>query len=307
REEALSGLRALAEGQPAPHLITGTAREPAKTVFVFPGQGTQWAGMGAELYGSSPVVAEAIDEIAAVLDPLTGWSLVDLVRGVANGPSLERVDVVQPASFALMVSLARLWEAHGITPDAVVGHSQGEIAAAHVAGALTLDDAATVVALRSQAIAAHLAGHGGMASLTLTPEETRTLLTGYPGLEVAAFNGPQSTVVAGNPRSLDRLLAHCESREIRARRIPVDYASHTSHVEAIHGQLTTLLGDLAPEPPRVPFYSTLERDWLTPGTPLDAGYWYRNLRHPVHFASATRTLADEGHSTFIEVSTHPVL
>ncbi|RKN03587.1 acyltransferase domain-containing protein [Streptomyces radicis] len=307
REDALTGLQALAEGQPAPHLITGTARELAKTVFVFPGQGTQWAGMGAELYAASPVFAEAIDEVAAVLDPLTGWSLLELIRQGDNAPSFDRVDVIQPASFALMVSLARLWEAHGITPDAVVGHSQGEIAAAHVAGALTLDDAATVVALRSQAIAAHLAGHGGMASLTLTPDDTRALLTGHPGLEVAAFNGPHSTVVAGDPGALDGLLAHCESQDIRARRIPVDYASHTSHVEAIHEHLTTLLGELAPKPPRVPFYSTLEQDWLTPGTPLDADYWYRNLRHPVHFASATRTLADAGHSTFVEVSTHPVL
>ncbi|RKN13002.1 type I polyketide synthase, partial [Streptomyces radicis] len=307
REDALTGLQALADGQPAPHLITGTARELAKTVFVFPGQGTQWAGMGAELYGASPVFAEAVDEVAAVLDPLTGWSLLELIRQGDNAPSFDRVDVIQPASFALMVSLARLWEAHGVVPDAVVGHSQGEIAAAYVAGALTLDDAATVVALRSRAIAAHLAGRGGMASVPLPPEEVRELLTGYPGLEVAAFNGPHSTVVAGDPGALDGLLAHCESQDIRARRIPVDYASHTSHVEAIHEHLTTLLGELAPKPPRVPFYSTLEQDWLTPGTPLDADYWYRNLRHPVHFASATRTLADAGHSTFVEVSTHPVL
>ncbi|RKN07432.1 SDR family NAD(P)-dependent oxidoreductase [Streptomyces radicis] len=307
REDALTGLQALADGQPAPHLITGTARELAKTVFVFPGQGTQWAGMGAELYAASPVFAEAIDEVAAVLDPLTGWSLLELIRQGDNAPSFDRVDVIQPASFALMVSLARLWEAHGVVPDAVVGHSQGEIAAAYVAGALTLNDAATVVALRSRAIAAHLAGHGGMASVPLPPEEVGELLGGYPGLEVAAFNGPQSTVVAGDPGSLDGLLAHCESQDIRARRIPVDYASHTSHVEAIEGHLAELLGDLAPEPPRVPFYSTLEREWLSSDMLLDGGYWYRNLRHPVHFASATRTLLDEGHSTFVEVSTHPVL
>ncbi|MFJ5643244.1 type I polyketide synthase [Streptomyces sp. NPDC093223] len=304
REELLTGLTALAAGETAPHVATATAGETGRTVFVFPGQGAQWAGMAVELLDSSPVFAERMAECAAVLDEFVGWSLLGVVRGEPGEPGLDRVDVVQPVSFAVMVSLAALWRSFGVEPDAVVGHSQGEIAAACVAGILTLRDAALVVCARSGLIAAELAGHGGMASVALPADEVTALLP--PGVTVAAVNGSASTVVSGDPAALDRLLADCEERGVRARRIAVDYASHSPHVERIEERLVDVLAEVRPRAAQVPMFSTVTADWADPAT-LDAAYWYRNLRRTVHFEAAVRALADQGHRGFVEVSPHPVL
>ncbi|MFE0427538.1 acyltransferase domain-containing protein, partial [Streptomyces sp. NPDC058953] len=226
-------LTALAAGEPSGRLVSGVAPGgTSRTVFVFPGQGAQWVGMGVGLLDSSPVFAERLVECAVALEPFTGWNLVDVLRGVEGVPGLERVDVVQPALWAVMVSLARLWEHLGVVPDAVVGHSQGEIAAAHIAGVLSLEDAARVVALRSRTIAA-IAGNGGMVSLPLPVEDASALIEWWHGrVFVAAVNGPSATVVAGDGDALAELLAHCEGAEIRARKVPVDYASHTPHMAA---------------------------------------------------------------------------
>ncbi|GGN39088.1 polyketide synthase [Streptomyces fuscichromogenes] len=306
--EALAGLDALAAGEPAAGVVTGAVVERAgRTVFVFPGQGAQWTGMGTELLAESPVFEAKLRECAAVLDELTGWSLLDVLTGAADAPSLERVDVVQPASFAVMVALAALWESVGIVPDAVLGHSQGEIAAACVAGALSLRDAATVVVGRSRAIAAGLSGLGGMVSVALPLDEVTTLIEQWRGaVQPAAVNGPAAVVVAGDAAALDELLAVCERQDVRARRIPVDYASHTTHVERIERDVLAALDTITPRAATVPFYSTVTGEWLDTGV-LDARYWYQNLRHPVGFAPAVRALADQGYDVFVEVSSHPVL
>ncbi|MFF0520952.1 type I polyketide synthase [Actinomadura nitritigenes] len=299
RDEALAGLDAVAAGEPAPSIVTGVADVEGRTVLVFPGQGTQWAGMGTELADQSEVFAAALAEVEAALKPYVDWSLAEELRG-----PLERVDVVQPASFAVNVALARLWESFDVVPDAVVGHSQGEIAAAHVAGALPLEDAARVVALRSKAIARGLAGRGGMASVALPEDRVAARLA--TGLEIAAVNGPASVVVAGDAGALAELIESCEDEGVRVRRVPVDYASHTSHVEAIRDELHDLLDGLAPKPSQVPFFSTVEGGWLDT-TRLDAAYWYRNLRGTVRFDAAARALLDDGFRSFVEVSAHPVL
>ncbi|WP_435114010.1 acyltransferase domain-containing protein, partial [Nocardiopsis synnemataformans] len=181
-----------------------------------------------DLYESSAVFRERMDACARALEPFTGWDLLAVLRQEEDAPSLERVDVVQPALFAVMVSLARLWEAQGVVPDAVVGHSQGEIAAAYVCGALSLEDAARVVALRSRIIGEDLAGHGGMVSVPLSVEEAEGLIGPWSGrLGVAAVNGPSATVVSGEAGAVEEFLAVCEGRGVRARRVPVDYASHS--------------------------------------------------------------------------------
>ncbi|TXS57339.1 acyltransferase domain-containing protein [Streptomyces sp. t39] len=305
-EELTGGLKALASGEQAGQVITGTADVDGRTVFVFPGQGHQWTGMGARLYDTSPVFAEAIDAVAAAFSAHVDWDLVDVLRGTEGAPGFDRVDVVQPASFAVMVALARLWQHHGVTPDAVVGHSQGEIAAAHVAGALTLDDAARIVTLRSRAIAAHLAGHGGMMSLPLPLTTVQEHVAACPGVEIAAVNGPNSTVVAGDPTALDTLHAHLTGEGVRARRIPVDYASHTSHVETIRDELHRILAPVGPRTATIPLHSTLTGERID-GTSMTAGYWYDNLRHQVRFASTVEDLARTGHRVFVEISAHPVL
>ncbi|MEU6075140.1 type I polyketide synthase [Micromonospora sp. NPDC047074] len=306
RDDLTAALGRLADGRPAPGTVTGAAGTPGEVVFVFPGQGSQWTGMAARLLDAAPVFAETLHACAEALRPHVDWSLLDVVRGAPDAPSLDRVDVVQPTLFAVGVSLAALWRSYGVHPTTVVGHSQGEIAAACVAGALTLDDAAAVVALRSQVIAG-IAGDGGMLSVATTAAEATETIGGWSGrLALAAVNGPQSVVVSGDGTALDELAAHYEGRQVRVRRVPVDYASHSAHVEPLRDRLRELLAGLRPGTADVRFWSTVDNDWLDT-TGLDADYWYRNLRQTVRFDEAVRALTAAGHRTFIEVSAHPVL
>ncbi|SES32606.1 type I polyketide synthase PikAI [Lentzea xinjiangensis] len=299
REDLLRSLHSVADGLPDGRTVEGQARTPGRTVFVFPGQGSQWGGMAAALLESSPVFRARIDECARALAPFTDWSLHDVLR---DGEGLDRVDVVQPALFAVMVSLAALWQSLGVCPDAVVGHSQGEIAAACVAGALTLEDAAKIVALRSHALTV-LAGTGTMAVVALPEAEVRSRLT--ERLEVAALNSPTSTVVCGPIEDVEAFVAACRHEGDRARRIDVDYASHCAAVEAVREQLLHDLSDITAREPRIAFYSTVTGELVSRA--LDAGYWYDNLRRPVLLAPTVATLLDEGHSVFVEISPHPVL
>ncbi|WP_446681672.1 type I polyketide synthase [Allokutzneria oryzae] len=306
-EALTAGLRALAADLPAPGLVRGVASGLGKVVFVFPGQGSQWLGMAVELMDASPVFRAEIEACSAALESYVDWSLLDVLRGAEGAPGYDRVDVVQPALFSVLVSLAALWRSFGVEPAAVVGHSQGEIAAAYVAGALSLDDAACVVALRSQAIAQDLSGRGGMTSVALPVEQVRERLRRFEGaVSVAAVNGPASVVVSGDPEGLDELFAECEADGVRVRRIAVDYASHSAQVEIIHERLMTVLAPITPRASKVPFHSTVTGGLLDT-TEMDAGYWYRNLRQPVHFAETVRTLIDSGHGVFVETSPHPVM
>jgi acyl transferase domain-containing protein/NADPH:quinone reductase-like Zn-dependent oxidoreductase/acyl carrier protein len=306
RGALLTGLGALSVGDPADGVVEGRPIS-GKAVFVFPGQGAQWVGMAVELMDSSPVFAARMAECGAALSSFVDWSLDDVLRGVDGAPSFERVDVVQPALWAVMVSLAALWRSYGVEPSAVVGHSQGEIAAACVAGALSLEDGARVAALRSGLVRDRLAGHGGMMSVSLPVERVEELLVSYEGrVSVAAVNGPATVVVAGEPGALDELLATCERDGVRARKVAVDYASHSAQVEAIEAELLEVLAPLAPKSGDVPFYSTVTGGFVDTAI-LDAGYWYRNLRGRVGFEPAVRALVANGTSGFLEMSPHPVL
>ncbi|MFC5891196.1 acyltransferase domain-containing protein, partial [Kitasatospora aburaviensis] len=230
-------LGALAAGDPASQVVEGRV-VAGRPVFVFPGQGAQWAGMAVELLDSSPVFAGLIAECDEALSAFVDWRVVDVLRGAEGAPSLELVDVVQPVLWAVMVSLAGLWRSFGVEPSAVVGHSQGEIAAACVAGGLSLGDGARVVALRSRLVRERLAGRGGMVSLAVGVEQAEELVAGFDGrVSVAAVNGPASVVVAGEPAALDEIVARCEDEGVRARRVAVDYASHSAQVEAIEDEL----------------------------------------------------------------------
>ncbi|RBQ20834.1 beta-ketoacyl synthase [Spongiactinospora rosea] len=303
RAELLDGLSALADG----HGDVGLA-PPAqpKPVFVFPGQGSQWVGMCLELLESSPAFAEAMEACADALAEWVDWRLPDVLR---SAPMLERVDVVQPVLWAVMVSLAEHWRAHGVRPAAVVGHSQGEIAAACVAGALSLRDGARVVALRSKLIGETLAGlGGGMMSVALGEADVAGLLrtTGLPGLSVAAVNGAASVVVSGDGLELEKLAAVLAERDIRHKRLPVDYASHSAHVETLRDRLLQDLAQVEPRTADIPFYSTVTGGPLDTAR-LDAEYWYTNLRETVRFAPVIETLLERGMRAFVESSPHPVL
>ncbi|MDT0442562.1 SDR family NAD(P)-dependent oxidoreductase [Streptomyces johnsoniae] len=305
RAELMAGLSGLAAGELPGGVVSGVVGGDAGPVFVFPGQGSQWVGMGLALAAEFPVFREALAECERVLSEHVDWSLRELLGSPAL--LLGRADAVQPALWAVMVSLARLWESFGVVPSAVVGHSQGEIAAAVVAGALSLEDGARVVALRSQVLDRRLAGRGGMASIALAREATEELTARWAGrLSVGAVNGPSSTVVSGELEALDELDAECAAREVRVRRIPVDYASHSVLVEAVREELLQALAGVRPRPCVVPFLSTVTGKELQ-GPELDAEYWYTNLRSTVEFADATRILIERGHDLFVEVSPHPVL
>ncbi|MFF4417777.1 type I polyketide synthase, partial [Streptosporangium sp. NPDC001559] len=299
-------LRAFGAGEPVRGSVRGTARELGGTVFVFPGQGGQWAGMSRRLAESSPVFAGHLRTVAEALERHVDWSLTDVLWQKPGAPSLERVDVVQPALFAVMVALARLWESFGVRPDAVIGHSQGELAAAAVTGALSLEDAAAIVVLRSQALAA-ISGRGGMASLPLPAERVRATLARWEGrLNIGAVNGPDMTVVSGDADALDELIAHYEAEDVPVRRVRIDYASHSAHAEAVRDRLLEFLPRYGARGTGVAFYSSVTGGPLDTAT-LDADYWYRNLRQTVEFDQAVRGALADGHTVFVEVSPHPIL
>src|SRR5271163_4187314 len=257
RSQLLAGLGELADGMPGGSVITGHAAPAGKTAFVFPGQGSQWIGMGVELLDTAPVFAAQMNACAEAFAEFVDWSLIDVLRGAPGAPSLDRVDVVQPALFAVMVSLAELWRSIGVRPDAVIGHSQGEIAAAYVAGALSLRDAARVITLRSKLLLA-LSGRGGMASLACGTDQARELLAPCGDrVSIAAINGRSAVVVSGEVAALDEIVAHCTERELRARRIDVDYASHSVDVECIRENLADAISGIAPRSSRTAFFSAL--------------------------------------------------
>ncbi|WP_292989091.1 type I polyketide synthase [Mycobacterium sp.] len=306
RDQLLTGLGELAQGVPGGSVITGRAVPTGKTVFVFPGQGSQWIGMGVELLDTATVFAEHINACAQAFDEFVDWSLIDVLRGAPGAPGLDRVDVVQPLLFAVMVSLAELWRSIGVRPDAVIGHSQGEIAAAYVAGALSLRDAARVVTLRSKLLLA-LSGRGGMASLACGADEARDLLAPYGDrVSIAAVNGRSAVVLSGEEAALDEIVALCVERETRARRIDVDYASHSIAVDEIRDELTEALRGIDPQSARTVFFSTVTGA-VQDTADLNADYWFRNIRQTVEFDQAVRTAAQSGYRTFIETSPHPAL
>ncbi|CDR03481.1 Acyl transferase [Streptomyces iranensis] len=315
RAELLAAVGALAGGVSHPGVVwSGAAALTGDVgpVLVFPGQGSQWVGMGAELLGVSPVFAARVAECEGALAPYVDWSLADVLRGVEGAADLGRVDVVQPVLWAVMVSLAAVWAGHGVRPAAVVGHSQGEIAAAVVAGVLSLEDGARVVALRSKALR-RLAGGGAMASLGMGQERAGQLLSGLgdqaAGVGVAAVNGPTSTVVSGPPEQVAAVVAACQEAGERARLIEVDYASHGPQVEEIRDELMRALEGVRPldtSGSDTAFYSTVAGGRAVT-TDLDAAYWVTNLRERVRFTDAVQALLSDGHRVFIEASTHPVL
>ncbi|TDQ00459.1 acyl transferase domain-containing protein [Labedaea rhizosphaerae] len=306
RTELLAALAALADGEPHQALLTGVAGPGVRPVFVFPGQGTQWAGMATKLLDTNEAFAQELRLCDAAIAPHTGWSVIAVLRGEDGAPALESSAVIQPALFAVMVSLARLWRSVGVEPSAVIGHSQGEIAAAYVAGALSLADAARIVALRSKALE-RIRGTGGMAAVALAPAEAEQLLAPWADrLWVAVHSGPASCVLAGDVDALDELVDANADGPVKVRRIKVDYASHTPHIDALRDELADVLGGVEPRDCDVEFCSSLHAEFIPTGK-LNSGYWYDNLRNPVRFEQAIGRFAGSGTPLFLEVSPHSVL
>ncbi|WP_413098313.1 SDR family NAD(P)-dependent oxidoreductase [Streptomyces sp. Inha503] len=301
RDSLMAGLASLAGGVPAADVVSGVAGAERGVVLVFPGQGSQWAGMAVGLLDSSEVFAAELAACDVALSAYVSWSVRDVLRG---GRGLDRVEVLQPVLFAVMVSLAALWRACGVRVAGVVGHSQGEVAAAYVAGALSLEDAARIVAVRSRLAAESLSDRGGMVSVSLPEDQVREALDGRAS--IAAVNGPESVAISGEEGALTELLTRWEAEGVRARRIAAAFASHSAQVEVLAERLLEELAGIRPRAGSVPFYSTVTGGVLDTER-LDADYWYRNLRDTVLFQQTVQNLLDEGHTAFVEVSPHPVL
>ncbi len=305
RATLLDGLDVLATGESLPHGVVADIAAEGGMALMFPGQGGQWSGMARDLMAESPVFADSMRACADVMDELVTWRLLDVVAGT-DGHLLDRIDVVQPALFAVMVSLARLWQSWGVRVDAVVGHSQGEIAAACVSGALTLADAARVAVTRSRLLVG-LSGKGRALSVGLSAHQTLERLAPWGDeLSLAAVNGPDSVVVSGASEALRGFAGKCKADGVWAWWIEVDFASHSAAVEAIRDELLAAIDGIEPVDGTVPLYSTVTGTRLA-GHELDAGYWYRNLRQTVLFQDAIEALASDGFRFFVEASPHPLL
>ena len=284
------------------------------TVFVAPGQGSQWLGMATELFQSDPAFRKAFEQCDAAIRLETGWSLIDRVIGTEAASQITQIDVIQPSLFAMSVALAAMWQSWGVEPDAVVGHSMGEVAAAYIAGVLDLKDAVAIICRRSRLMKT-LSNGGSMATVELPMAQVELLLQPIAGVSVAASNGPHTTVISGDAAAIESLLRNLTAKDIYCRQIKVDVASHSAQVDPILHSLLASLSDIRPQPARIPMLSTVTGKYAatvsepsaTIATRMDAKYWVQNLRHSVLFAPAIQKLCADGKDTFIELSPHPIL
>lgn len=277
-----------------------------KVVFIFPGQGGQWIGMARELLASEPVFRQAMETCEVAIRPLVNWSLLEQL-GLPEGKArLDEIDVIQPTLFAIQVALAALWRSWGVEPDAILGHSLGEVAGAYVAGVLSLEDAAKVICCRSQ-LMKRTSGQGAMAVIGLSAEQSKARLKGYEDkLSIAVSNSPRSTVISGEPTALETLMNHLKAENIFCRPVKVDVASHSPQMEPLRPELVKMLSGLKPRAGNLPIYSTVDGD-VRDGNSFTPDYWGRNLRQPVLFSNMVERLLTDEHTVFIELSPHPVL
>jgi acyl transferase domain-containing protein/surfactin synthase thioesterase subunit len=299
-------LAAFAEGE-APEVPAGKtlSEVPERPVFVFSGMGPQWWGMARTLLESEPVFRRAVGEVSALVEPLTGWSLVERLLADEESSLVQRTEVAQPAIFAVQVGLTALFAHWGVAPSAVMGHSVGEVAALHAAGVLTLEDAARVIVHRSR-LQARTAGTGAMLAVGIDVARARRMLAGHEAaVDVAAVNGPRSLTLSGERSVLERIAAELEAEGTFARWLKVEVPYHSPKMDPLRADLLEALAFLRPGSGRCTYYSTADAE---PAGPIgDAAYFWRNVRQSVLFSTAVGRALDDGHRVFLEVGPHPVL
>jgi acyl transferase domain-containing protein len=305
-EEAVAQLDADLAGQPLAGTSAGRTAGRPRVAFVYSGHGSQWPAMGGRLLEREPVARAVLEQCDALVRARAGWSLLDELTAGDGRLAAGDVEVVQPAVFAVQLALTALWRSWGIEPDAVAGHSMGEVAAAHVAGVLSLEDAVSLICLRGRLLAG-VRGQSAMAVVELSAEEADRALVAHGGrISVAAGNGPAETVVAGPRDAVERLVNELREREVLARLVKVDVASPSPDVDRLLPDLLAQLDGLRPGPASVPWCSTVTGDLLD-GRECGPDYWARNLREPVRFSAAIGRLAADGHRVLLELSPHPLL
>ncbi|MCQ4359855.1 type I polyketide synthase [Mycobacterium gordonae] len=306
REHAVTGLRALAAGKPAPNVVGPSGAIPGTgTVFVYSGRGSQWAGMGRRLLADEPAFAAAVADLEPDFVAQAGFSLHDVL---ADGTELVGIEQIQLGLIGIQLALTALWRSYGVEPDLVIGHSMGEVAAAVVAGALTPAEGLRVTATRAR-LMAPLSGQGGMALLELDAAATEALIADYPQVTLGIYNSPRQTVISGPSDDIDALIERARAQDRFAGRVNIEVAPHNPAMDALQPAMRAELADLAPRTPSIPIISTTyQSPTESPkATALfDAEHWAVNMRNPVHFQQAITT-AGEQHHTFIEISAHPLL
>jgi len=308
-EAVAQALIQFSEGEaPRYSVSTGSAVPHAQgPVFVYSGNGSQWAGMGRQLL-AEPVFAEAVHEIDNLFAPLAGYRLADELARTDNANQYERTEVAQPALFAIQIGITRMLAQRGILPTAVVGHSVGEVAAAWACGALSLADAVHVIFHRSR-LQGTTKGQGCMTAVGIDGGTAAALLAELQltdALCVAGYNSERGATLAGDPAAMATVEAVLAERQVFHKRLDLDYAFHSAAMDPIQAGLQQTLDSLAPQPGHVPFYSTITGGLLD-GRELGANYWWRNVREPVRFQHAVDTLVADGENLFIEIGPHPVL
>ena len=295
-------------GEVVPGAVTGVASDTTGDgpVFVFSGIATQWPGMGLQLYETEPVFRDSLDICDRVIRHITGWSVLEEIRRPASESRLDQIDIMQPAIFGVQVALASLWRSWGVEPSAIVGHSLGEIAAAHVSGALSIEDAALIVCERSR-LMHQASGKGKMAAVGLSSELVRERLAGLKHrVCIAVVNSPTSCVISGDADAVDEFAKQLEEEGIFCRLLSVDVACHSHHMEPLRNVIAERLRDIRPRTASIPLYSTLLGRIIN-GNEVDAEYWATNLREPVDFATVAGRIFHAGKRTFLELSPNPAL
>jgi len=307
-EELKDRLSAFLRGEANPslsHRRRVSGRRP-KIAFVFSGQGSQREAMGRQLMEQEPVFREKVEQCDELFCNYSGWSLIERLYGDQASSQTSKTEVAQPAIFTVQVALASLLNSWGITPDAVIGHSMGEIAAAHVSGALSLSDAVLAIYHRGR-LMQQTAGQGSTAALGLSLSETMELLTGYAGrVSLAAHNGPKSTTISGETEAVDEIVKLLQTKSVFSQKLRVEHAFHSAQMDPLLPELAESLKGLQPGPNVIPFFSTVTTK-LIDGKELNGGYWNRNLREPVFFSDTVLAMLEEGYEVFLELSPHSVL